>query len=137
MANDAGWRGKRSDRAIDRPVSKNPLDHPGACGHWLSCRLRLMDRIHGVYLSAGACAHAEGGDICVRQPDCCGFFGLVHSARTGGCFHAGGNRDYYCVGGPGEYVETEGAANGAFTEGRSAVLPENCECGGRLRTIGN
>ena len=76
-------------------------------GHWLSCRLRLLDRLLSLHLSAGARADTEGGDICVCQSDCRGLSGLDHSARACRRFHAAGDRNHYRVSGAGEYVKIE------------------------------
>ena len=73
-----------------------------------------MDWLLGIYLPAGACAHAQGGDLRVCQSNCRGFSGLDYSPRAGRYFHAVRDGDHHRVSGAGEYVEVE-AGTGRYT----------------------
>src|SRR5579864_1936922 len=133
LADDTGWRRERHYRAGNRAVPEDALDHSGAGQHWLPCGFRVVDWLLSLYLFAGACAHAQGGNVCIRESYCRDFSGLDHFARTGRCVHAIRDGDYYCVRCAGEYLKVEACASRYTCERRD--LPEDCECGGRLKDL--
>src|SRR6185312_2788456 len=136
LANDTGGLRKWRYRTGDRPVPENTLDTASAYRNCISGGLRVMGWLFSLHLSAGACTDAKGGDLCLRQSDCGCFPWLDHSPRAGRFVHAVRDGDYYRVSGAGKYVKAERAANGALAGWRSAVLPQDRERGGRLKTIG-
>ena len=71
----------------------------------LSGGVRIVDRIHGLHLAAGACADVEGVDLCVCESGGRGVSGMADSARASGPLHCDGQCDCGGVGDSGDQRE--------------------------------
>jgi EamA-like transporter family len=92
MANPRSRRRQLRLRALRGRYSPGRLDYTWPRSRRVPRRLRLLDRLHGLYLPARARSNVEGFYLRVRQSSCCRFSRLVDSARTRGSFHPDGKR---------------------------------------------
>ena len=101
MAGDSGGRGKLVVCVHRGRFHERCLDDA-----WRECRavfggVRVVDRVYGLYLVAGACAYLEGVDLRLCESGGCGFSGVVDSARARGSLHCDGKCDRGGVSDPG------------------------------------
>src|SRR5438270_11440352 len=101
----------------------------------LSGDLRIVDRFHRIHMAAGACAHAQSGDLCLCESGGCGLSGLADLARARGPVHWA-RRSHYCGrGGARDQLEAEVeicAHTRAPAGVRSRSVEELLATGGRL-----
>ena len=82
MADDRSWRRQHLFAIVAGDLRQSGLDHPWPRRRNLSRRLRLVDRLHRLHLAAGARAHIEGLDLCLRESSRSGVSRLAHPPRT-------------------------------------------------------
>ncbi len=64
----------------------------GIAADRISCRLRLLDRLHRLHLAAGACSHVQGLDLCLCESGGRGLPGMARSARARQQIYSRGER---------------------------------------------
>ena len=102
MAGTFRGNSKSDFRPAFRKTRECDLDLTRRERHFISGRLRIMDRLYRLHLAAAARSHIEGFNLCVRQSGRRGVFGMAGSARAHRPLHCDGQRRDHCVGGAGD-----------------------------------
>src|ERR1700734_3141141 len=105
MADDGGGRGKLLVRRGGGRFFTRSVDGTRSERDDVSGGVRIVDRVHGLHLVAGACAHVESVDVRVCESGGGSVFGLADSARARGPLYCDGKRDCCALGGSGYECE--------------------------------